>query len=113
MPIFSLCFPFLSISYFTVPSVFPLNVGKQRKSGGNFPTEQRNIGVRNDKEGHIMALEQYPDILTVEELCSVLNIGANSAYELLNKGIVPAFRIGRRWKIPKESVISYIGSWKH
>ena len=33
-----------------------------------------------------MALEQYPDILTVEELCSVLNIGANSAYELLNKG---------------------------
>ena len=60
-----------------------------------------------------MALEQYPDILTVEELCSVLNIGANAAYELLNKGIVPAFRIGRRLKIPKESVISYIGSWKH
>ena len=113
IPIFGLCFPSLSISYFTVPSVFFLNVGKQRKCGGNFPTEQRNIGVRNGKEGHIMALEQYPDILTVEELCSVLNIGANSAYELLNKGIVPAFRIGRRWKMPKESVISYIGSWKH
>ena len=60
-----------------------------------------------------MALEQYPDILTVEGLCSVLNIGANAAYELLNQGIVPAFRIGRRWKILKESVISYIGSWKH
>ena len=60
-----------------------------------------------------MALEQYPDILTVEELCNVLNIGANAAYELLNQEIAPAFRIGRRWKIPKESVISYIGSWKH
>lgn len=31
-----------------------------------------------------MALEQHPDILTVEDLCNVLNIGANAAYELLN-----------------------------
>lgn len=59
-----------------------------------------------------MTLEQCSDILTVEDLCEILNIGANAAYELLNKGIVPAFRIGRRWKIPKESVIHYIGSWK-
>ena len=59
-----------------------------------------------------MILEQYPDILTVEDLCNVLNIGPNAAYELLQKGAVPAFRIGRRWKIPKEAVIGYIGRWK-
>lgn len=43
-----------------------------------------------------MLLEQYPDILTVEELCEVLGIGANAAYQMLNDGSVPAFRIGRR-----------------
>lgn len=59
-----------------------------------------------------MTLEQYPDILTVEELCEVLNVGANAAYELLNKSVIPAFRIGRRWKIPKEAVAQYIGRWK-
>lgn len=59
-----------------------------------------------------MTLEQYPDILSVEELCEVLNVGANAAYELLNKSTIPAFRIGRRWKIPKEAVAQYIGRWK-
>ncbi len=60
-----------------------------------------------------MILEHYPDILTVENLCEVLNIGANSAYQLLNEKKILAFRIGRRWKIPKEAVVSYIGSWKN
>ena len=59
-----------------------------------------------------MPLEHYPDVLTVEELCEVLNIGANAAYQLLKEQTVPAFRIGRRWKIPKEVVIHYIGCWE-
>ena len=59
-----------------------------------------------------MILEQYSDILTVEELCEVLGIGANAAYQMLNNGAIPAFRIGRRWKVPKESVKEYISQWK-
>lgn len=59
-----------------------------------------------------MLLEQYPDILTAEELCEALNIGANAAYQLLNDGTIPAFRIGRRWKIPKEAVQQYIRRWR-
>lgn len=59
-----------------------------------------------------MALEQYSDILTVEELCDVLNIGANAAYKLLNGNEVAAFKIGNRWKIQKDSVIFYISRWK-
>lgn len=49
-------------------------------------------------------LEQYDDLLTLDELCEVLQIGRNTAYQLLNSGFVPAFRIGRRWKIPKTSI---------
>lgn len=59
-----------------------------------------------------MLLEQCSDVLTVGELCEVLNIGYNVAYDLLNQNIIPAFRIGRRWKIPKEAVQFYIGQWR-
>lgn len=59
-----------------------------------------------------MVLEQYPDILTVEEFCEVLGIGANTAYQILKDGTIPAFRIGRRWKIPREAVKQYISQWK-
>ena len=49
-------------------------------------------------------LEQYDDLLTLDELCEVLQIGRNTAYQILNSGFIPAFRIGRRWKIPKTSI---------
>ena len=60
-----------------------------------------------------MSLEQFSEILTVDELCEVLAIGANAAYQLLNDGSIPAFRIGRRWKIPREAVRQYISQWKN
>lgn len=53
-------------------------------------------------------LEDYRDILTVEEACEALRIGYNTLYELLNSGKLKAFRNGRVWRIPKEAVIEYI-----
>ena len=46
-------------------------------------------------------LEQYNDIITIPELCEVLMIGRNRAYELLKTGQISAFQLGRNWKIPK------------
>lgn len=47
-------------------------------------------------------------LLTIDELCDVLMIGRNTAYRLLNSGSLPAFRIGRCWKIPKEAVQEFL-----
>ena len=44
------------------------------------------------------------EIITIEELCEILRIGRNTAYMLLGSGQIAAFRIGRLWKIPKNSV---------
>ena len=47
-------------------------------------------------------------LLTIDELCSALAIGRNSAYRLLNSGAIPAFRIGKVWKIPRIGLDEYI-----
>lgn len=52
--------------------------------------------------------EQYDDLLSLESLCEILNIGQNTAYQLLNQKQIKAFRIGRTWKIPKKAVEEYI-----
>ena len=57
-------------------------------------------------------MDRYGDVLTITELREVLKIGRNAAYDLLNSGAIPAFRIGRNWKIPREAVKQYIGCWK-
>jgi len=52
--------------------------------------------------------KDYDDIITVEELCEILKIGKNGAYDLLNSGQIKAMRIGRIWKIPKTNVEKFI-----
>lgn len=51
---------------------------------------------------------EYSDMITVDELCEMLRIGRNKAYELLRSGKVGGFHDGRLWMIPKEAVIDYI-----
>lgn len=58
-------------------------------------------------------LDQYEAVLTVAELQEILNIGRNTAYALLNSSTIPAFRIGKKWRIPKDAVLHYLGQWKN
>ena len=55
-----------------------------------------------------MMFEQYPDILTVEEVCEALRMGYNAVYEILNSGKLKAFKNGRVWRIPRESLKEFI-----
>ena len=48
------------------------------------------------------------EIMTVEQLCQLLQIGKNSAYKLLQTGKIKSFKLGRSWKIPRDSVNDYI-----
>lgn len=54
--------------------------------------------------------DEYPDILTVEEACEALRVGNNAMYELLNSGKIRAYKNGRVWRIPKNSIKEYICS---
>lgn len=53
-------------------------------------------------------LEDYADILTVDEACKALRIGYNAMYELLKTGKLKAYRNGRVWRIPKVAVKEFI-----
>lgn len=55
-------------------------------------------------------LDAYGEILSLDDLKEIFMIGTNSAYKLLREQKIHAFRIGNRWKIPKESVISFLVS---
>lgn len=53
-------------------------------------------------------LNQYEDILTIFELAEILKIGNTQAYRLVRTGKIKAFKSGKDWKIPKQTVIQYI-----
>lgn len=53
-------------------------------------------------------LNQYQDILTAEDVSEILMIGMNHTYRLLNSGMIKGFRIGKKWRIPRDAVKEYI-----
>ncbi|WP_313256634.1 helix-turn-helix domain-containing protein [Lacrimispora sp.] len=53
-------------------------------------------------------LEQYDDVISVKELCEILKIGRNRAYELLQTNQIKGFQMGRPWKIPKIAIEEYL-----
>lgn len=55
-------------------------------------------------------LDDYRDVLSVDELAELLMLGRNSTYKLLNSGCLGALRVGRCWKIPKSAVIDFLQS---
>lgn len=49
-----------------------------------------------------------PEIMTFKECQQFLKIGKNTLLDLIHSREIDAFKIGNRWKIPKESVEEFI-----
>ena len=49
----------------------------------------------------------YPDIVNVAQVQSMLNISRHLAYSLINDGYINGMKIGNAYRIPKINVIRY------
>jgi len=52
--------------------------------------------------------QQYPDVVTVDQLCKMIDIGRNSAYSLIKNGQIRHIRIGKKIKIQKKYIIEFL-----
>ena len=50
----------------------------------------------------------YPDVLSIEDLQIALNIGRSTAYRLIRSGNIRHLRIGKNIKIPRRYLVEYI-----
>lgn len=57
--------------------------------------------------------KDYPDVLSVDQMAQALGIGRNKAYELIHNREIGFKRIGRRFLIPKISLIDYLTSARY
>jgi len=52
--------------------------------------------------------DELPLTLRVEDLMPILDIGRNTAYELVRCGKIRSIRIGRQLRIPKDAIQDYL-----
>jgi excisionase family DNA binding protein len=61
------------------------------------------------EQGYKLMFCDYPDVVDVDAMRIMLGgIGKRTAYRLLRDGIIESVRMGRVYKVPKISVISYL-----
>ena len=56
------------------------------------------------------SLEELPLVLRVEDLMSVLDIGRNTAYELVRSGQIESIRVGRQLRITKQALVAFLNN---
>ena len=54
------------------------------------------------------SFDELPLTLRVEDLMPILDIGRNTAYELVRCGTIRNIRIGKQLRIPKQALIDYL-----
>lgn len=52
--------------------------------------------------------QDYPDVVSTEDVAKMLGIGRNSTYELIHTGAIKCIRVGRKIKVPKINVIEFL-----
>lgn len=63
--------------------------------------------MSNKRTEHI-SLKRYSDILTVNDMCSLLGISIKTGYRLIKTGEITALKVGRSYRIPKIHVMKYL-----
>lgn len=53
-------------------------------------------------------LNNTKDVLTLKELQELLHIGKNTALRLVQSGDIEGFRVGKQWRVMKESIVKYM-----
>lgn len=70
----------------------------------------RHMGKLNisQKDAYKLMLKEYPDIMTVEQMCEVLGISTKTGYRLLREKKICCLKVGRAYRIPKAHLFTYL-----
>lgn len=54
-------------------------------------------------------IQDYPDVLTVEEASELLGVCTKTVYNMIKRGELQKQDVGRLFRIPKSYVLDYLG----
>jgi len=77
---------------------------KTGQKGGNMGKERRKKKPARKKK----RFTTFGDILTLEEVAAYLQLGRMTIYSYAQKGKIPAFKAGNKWRFSKRVIEAWI-----
>lgn len=63
-----------------------------------------------DRIGHPSASFSRDELLTATEVAEVLRVKRTTALDYMRRGVIPAFKIGRRWYSVRSRLDAHMGT---
>jgi len=64
------------------------------------------------KDLYAAVMKDYPDVMTISQMCEILGISTKTGYKLLKEGRIAAMKVGRAYRIPKLHLLDYLNMIK-
>jgi excisionase family DNA binding protein len=60
------------------------------------------------RERAMNPMESRNEILTIKEICDLLQVHPTTIYKLVRKGKIPSFRIGTDWRFRRDLIMRWM-----
>lgn len=62
----------------------------------------------SQRDAYKLMLKDYPDVMSIEQMCEILSISTKTGYRILREGKICCLKVGRAYRIPKAHLFTYL-----
>lgn len=71
-------------------------------------TKGENNPMKTEFEYFEQLKKDYPDVMSIEQMCEILSVSTKTGYKLLKEGKICCLKVGRAYRIPKAHLFTYL-----
>lgn len=62
----------------------------------------------SQRDAYKLMLKDYPDVMSIEQMCEILSISTKTGYRILREGKICCLKVGRAYRIPKAHLFTFL-----
>lgn len=66
------------------------------------------VAAFTEKDAYRLMLKNYPDVISVQQMCDILHISTKTGYRMIRKREIQVLKIGRSYRVPKLSILRHL-----
>ena len=66
------------------------------------------VAAFTEKDAYRLMLKNYPDVLSVQQMCNILHISTKTGYRMIREQKIQVLKIGRSYRVPKLSILRHL-----
>ena len=71
-------------------------------------TGEYRINHFSERDAYKLMLKDYPDVMSIEQMCEILGINTKTGYRILREGKICCLKVGRTYRIPKAHLFTFL-----